>query len=254
VIVELRGFLFFGSGHRLRGLVDAETEGPAPPLRDLVLDFHRVQGVDVSLAVHLAAIARGLDRRGARLWLTGLPLRDRAMLAARGLPPNVRLGGSIDAALAEIEAGVLAEAAAATPDETPLAALLDAATRDGQGDFPVETLCAGAVVLRAGAVAEDMILIQRGTLVAELPMTGGPLVVARFLPGAVVGEIGFYAATPRTASVRAETDCTIRRIGTAAVERLSAADPARAAALHRMIGAMLAGRLARTTRLLRQVG
>jgi SulP family sulfate permease len=99
-----------------------------------------------------------------------------------------------------------------------------------------------------------MILIQRGTLVAELPMAGGPLVVARFLPGAVVGEIGFYAATPRTASVRAETDCTIRRIGTAAVERLSAADPARAAALHRMIGAMLAGRLARTTRLLRQVG
>jgi SulP family sulfate permease len=253
VIVELRGFLFFGSGHRLRGLVDAETEGPGPPLRELVLDFHRVQGVDVSLAVHLAAIARGLERRGARLWLTGLPLQDRAMLEARGLPPNVRLGGSIDAALAEIEGGVLAEAAAAPSEDTPLAALLDAATRDGQGDFPVETLRAGELVLRAGAASEDMVLIQRGTLVAELPMAGGPLVVARFLPGAVVGEIGFYAGTPRTATVRAETDCTIRRIGTAAVERLSAADPARAADLHRMIGAMLAGRLARTTRLLRQL-
>jgi sulfate permease, SulP family len=99
-----------------------------------------------------------------------------------------------------------------------------------------------------------MILIERGTLQAELPVAGGPLVVARFLPGAVVGEIGFYAGTPRTATVRAETDSTIRRIDAAAVERLSAADPAGAAALHRMIGAMLAGRLARTTRLLRQVG
>jgi SulP family sulfate permease len=252
VIVELRGFLFFGSGHRLRSLVDAETEGLGPPLRNLVLDFARVQGVDVSLAVHLAAIARGLDLRGARLWLTGLPLRDKAGLAARGLPPSVRLGGTIDAALAEIEAGVLAEATA-TAEGTALAALLDAAARDGQGDFPVETLRAGEVVLRAGAASGDMVLIERGALVAELPMSGGPLVVARFLPGAVVGEIGFYAGTPRTATVRAETDCSIRRIGTAAVERLSAADPARAAALHRMIGAMLAGRLLRTTRLLRHL-
>jgi sulfate permease, SulP family len=253
VIVELQGYLFFGSGHRVHALVEAEAAREGT-LRDLVLDFRRVQGIDVSLAVHLAAIARGLDRRGARLWMTGLDPRDRAMLAARGLPPSARLGGSLDAALAEIEAGALAAATAETAEGTALGTLLDAVAQGEPGLFPVKTVPAGAVLLRAGAPSEGMILIERGALQAELSVVGGPLVVARFLPGAVVGEIGFYAGTPRTATVRAETDSTIRRIDAATVARLSAADPARAAALHRQIGAMLAGRLARTTRLLRQVG
>jgi sulfate permease, SulP family len=254
VIIELQGYLFFGSGHGLRSRVDAETETDGPPLDDLLLDFRRVQGIDISLAVQLAAIARSLEMRGARLWLTGLRLRDRATLAARGLPPGVRFAASLDAALAEIEDGMLGAAAAETAEGPALAALLDAVAREAPELFPVETVPAGAVVLRAGAPSDGMILIERGTLQAELPVAGGPLVVAHFLPGAVVGEIGFYAGTPRTATVRAETDSTIRRIDAAAVERLSAADPAGAAALHRMIGAMLAGRLARTTRLLRQVG
>ena len=77
--------------------------------------------------------------------------------------------------------------------------------------------------------------------------------VATFLPGAVVGEIGLYAGTPRTATVVADVESVVRKVTRDSLERLSEADPALARDFHAMVAGLLARRLTRTTALLREV-
>ena len=77
--------------------------------------------------------------------------------------------------------------------------------------------------------------------------------MATFLPGAVVGEIGLYAGTARTASVVADRDAVIHRIGRDELEALSRHAPELANDVHLAMAGLLTGRLARTTALLREV-
>jgi CRP-like cAMP-binding protein len=69
----------------------------------------------------------------------------------------------------------------------------------------------------------------------------------------MVGEIGLYAGTVRTATVAAEVDSTIRRIDSEMLGRLSELDPALARDFHAMIARLLARRLTRATALLHEV-
>jgi CRP-like cAMP-binding protein len=77
--------------------------------------------------------------------------------------------------------------------------------------------------------------------------------VATFLPGAVVGEIGLYAGSLRTATEVAEVDSVIRKVTRQSLDRLSVEDPAQARDFHAMVAGLLARRLTRTTALLREV-
>ena len=74
--------------------------------------------------------------------------------------------------------------------------------------------------------------------------------VSRFLPGAILGEIAYYAGVPRTATVTAETPATAVRIDADALARMERDDPAAAASFHRTLAVILARRLMATTRLL----
>jgi SulP family sulfate permease len=79
---------------------------------------------------------------------------------------------------------------------------------------------------------------------------GASVVIARCLPGALVGEVGLYADIPRTASVVAEKPSAFLRLDAADLERMAVDDPKLLADLNRMIAATLAHRLWRTTALL----
>jgi SulP family sulfate permease len=68
------------------------------------------------------------------------------------------------------------------------------------------------------------------------------------LPGVVVGEIAMYTGVPRTADVVAETPRVVLRLSRASIERMEAAEPELAAALHRWLARTLAERLSDTSR------
>jgi SulP family sulfate permease len=75
-------------------------------------------------------------------------------------------------------------------------------------------------------------------------------IVSRFLPGAIVGEIAYYAGVGRTATLTAEIASTVMRIDTSALTLMERNDPAAAAHFHRNLASVLAQRLLTTTRLL----
>ena len=77
-----------------------------------------------------------------------------------------------------------------------------------------------------------------------------PIPVAHCRPGTLVGEIGLYTGAPRTARVVAERPSEFVRIDAGALERMARDEPALLADFHRLVAAILARRLGRTTALL----
>ena len=67
-------------------------------------------------------------------------------------------------------------------------------------------------------------------------------------PGVVVGEMAMYTGVPRSADVVAETPSVVLRLSRESIERVEAADPALAAALHRWLATTLSERLGESLR------
>jgi SulP family sulfate permease len=110
------------------------------------------------------------------------------------------------------------------------------------------------VVIEQGAPSDSLALLLSGRLCARVTgPDGAALRVATFLPGALAGEIGVYAGAPRSATVVAEIDSVVLTVSREALARLAEADPRAAAEFHRLVAALLARRLTRTTALLRAI-
>ncbi|KAI5284656.1 hypothetical protein KEM52_002801, partial [Ascosphaera acerosa] len=78
-VVKLAGFLFFGTivdvEKRMRALIE-EKAFDKRPIRYLVLDFRRVNGLDFSAAEAFTRINRILSKRGVHMIICGLDLQD----------------------------------------------------------------------------------------------------------------------------------------------------------------------------------
>ena len=80
-----------------------------------------------------------------------------------------------------------------------------------------------------------------------------PTRIRRTGPGTVLGKLGFYLATPRSASVIADGPGRAYRLTNASLSRMEREHPQLAAALHRFMADLLAERLLRTTHTLEGV-
>ena len=255
LIFELQGYVFFGTAHALLGNLSDAMSRPERPIRNVILDFRRVQGLDASAVFNLGKLGQLCERHGVRLVFTHLrPALERQMARA-GLAGQAAMLPTLDEALARVEEEILEGEAATAGDEAGFDRLLARASASGTSLFAPETVPAGAQVLGQGEESDCLILLQRGRLSASVdgPPGEGRMRVATFLPGAVVGEIGLYAGTPRTATVVADVESVVRKVTRDGLERLSEADPALARDFHAMVAGLLARRLTRTTALLREV-
>jgi sulfate permease, SulP family len=229
----------------------------------VILDFRRVQGLDVSAVFNFGKLEQLCRAHGLRLILSDLSPALRRPVDLAGLTAQAEVFPTLDDALAAVEdellAGEIARAGLASVagvGDAGLGPLFARAAGVVSTDlFPATRVAAGTAVIAQGTPSDSMILLEEGRLSAtSAGPDGTEMKVATFLPGAVVGEIGFLAGTPRTATVRAETDSTIREVGRAGLDRLAEADPALARDIYRAAAALLARRLTRTTALLREVG
>jgi SulP family sulfate permease len=249
----LAGYLFFGTAHRLVNRVRAALTREPPP-RFVLIDFRRVRGIDTSAARALVRLHDACRADGVALWLTGLdPASARLVRGqAAAIGSGLQLAESLEDALERVEAVLLAEAPAADAARS----LIDA-FRDRYPDSELAryveafSVPAGAEVIAQGAPSDFLLMLRSGFLRTEVAVPGAaPMTVARCLPGALVGEIGLYAGIPRTARVVAEAPSEVLRIDAAALARMARDHPAMLADFHRLIAAILARRLSRTTALL----
>jgi SulP family sulfate permease len=222
----------------------------------VLVDFRRVRGLDTSAARALARLCDGCRARGVALCFTGLDHAGESAIRGR-LPEPQNAGawfaGSLEQALERMEEALLAaDDAAATGADGFLEQLRRRhPSRDLARYGASATVPAGAEVIAQGAPSDSLLVVRSGVLRIEVSVDGAaPIMIARCLPGTLVGEIGLYTGAPRTARVIAEQTSEVVRIDAVALERMAADDPALLADFHRMVAAILARRLGRTTALL----
>jgi SulP family sulfate permease len=252
-IIDLGGFIFFGTANRLYETLRETFRGPAPP-RHVVFNLARLTGGDTTARLAVTRAADLCRRYGADLVLAGAPA-DLAWLVED--LPDVRLFPTIDSALVALEDEILAaEGHASDAPEEDLVSWLermhpgvDVSLFSGK-----VMLRDGEVLIREGDSSTAIYQLRTGELRAEVASGSGErLVVARFRPGALVGEIAHYARVPRTAAVVAEAPSEVLRIEIDLIPE-TAEGKALAADLHRRAAGYLAFRLMRMTNMVREAG
>ncbi len=265
VALKLRGYLFFGTAAQLSGRVKARVTDPSKArLRYLLLDFKGVYGVDSSAAHEFSRLRLLAGRQAFSIVLTGMTPELLGRLHAGRLyedDEHIREFNDLDHGLEWCENQMLEARRLARPEVPPTALQLlarqlgdDVAATDFVSYLSEVAFAPGDELIHQGAESRDLYFLERGDVSVFLkPATGEAVRIRRTGPGTVLGELGFYLGTPRSASVVAENPGRAYRLTAAALERMENEHPALAAAMHRFIADLLAERLLRTTRTLEGV-
>lgn len=262
-VLQLQGYLFFGTADRLLAQVRCRLDDPAlPALRCVLLDFHRVTGIDSTVTLTFVRLHQLMQQRRLTLVVAEATASLAAQLALADLHEGdgFRLFADLDRALEWCESLVLQEVpgpaeqvASEPPVHEVLATLLpDRAAVDRLLSYlQREALATGQRLMRRGDAPDHLYVLAAGQLSAQRdrPAAPGrePLRLQTQRGVQVVGEIGFYLGQPRNADVMADEPSVVYRLSAEAMQRMERQDPALASALHRLIARLLAGRVMHLT-------
>ena len=261
-VCELQGSLFFGTTDRLFTELakDLETQD------FVVLDLHRLQGVDYTAARLLDQMDQRLEEHGGRLVLSGIPVNlptgqdVRTYFAALDIGKDsggIETFDDLDAALEWVEDQVLEQA---LPNRPPRTAVLTLAQiqlfRDIEQDGALDEVAAcleeksyeaGEKVFSIGDHGDELFVIRRGTVRILLPLAGGKtLHVASFGRGDFFGDMAFLDREPRSADAVALKRTDVFVLSRERVNQLSRAHPVVGATVFARLARALARRLRRT--------
>jgi SulP family sulfate permease len=261
-ILKLRGYLFFGTATQLSSQVKARAEQPeGPPLRFTIIDFSQVSGIDSSAGYAFHRMRQLAKQKDFVLVLTGLSrqLQER-LLDSQDVDQDSNLQRFVDldhglewcenrmlAALgrcgSRVSQTILRRVAGHFDDEVKVAEFL--------AYFAEESFPAGHQLIRQGEAADDLYFLEQGEVSVYLQSAEGEAIrIRRTGSGTIIGELGFYLGTPRSASVTADRPGKVYRLTAAALARMEQERPEFAAVLHRFMADLLAERLLHTTRTL----
>ncbi|HEY3323698.1 MAG TPA: SulP family inorganic anion transporter [Planctomycetota bacterium] len=262
--LALQGYLFFGTAsevvEKCRELVEKEK------LRYLLLDFHRVQGMDASATSSFIKLGQICARFKVELGLSDLRASGETELKRAGFLPKAEIHTfpDIDRGLEWIEDNLLANVgqAVSLPDpmqstsqtrvlaEMALRSILARDFTPAQLDTLIsccETLKLppDTALFRRGDPADALYFLERGELSVMLPLEGGTSIRLRsFGPGTVVGEMGLYTKQPRSADVVTTVPCRVQKLSAARMAQMEKEHPDVAIAFHSYVVRLLSSRLA----------
>ena len=255
VVLELSGFVFFGTSDQLLNRARAELAATPPP-RDLVIDFGRVTGLDASAAQSLTRIAERAEEVGTRLRFSGLrPEIADGIASALPQPDDGALSDPLDHVLERIEDDLLSDTGQGGAGSAEILSALkeiEATYFDRPDVVTRRRIAADEELLAAGGTSNEVYILVSGNLRAEIETAPGKrLRVAAFRANALVGEIAYYAGSGRTAWIVADTDSEVIRLD---LEKLEDDPNPAIARFHKAAAAILARRVMRMTRLTRDAG
>ncbi len=254
-IYWLSGYIFFGSSEGLFERIRRDVEAlPRGRVAYVILDFNLVTGADSSAIVSLTKLRNFCDRHGVTLAISSLSLPNRTVIDRGGILKGKgrhQAFADLNHALAWCEDRLLA---AANPDtdmgvgafEQWLQHHLGAGARAADLIVYLERKdAAGSQILyREGEPADTVDFVAAGRLAIDIATAdGGSLRVRHITTHAVVGEMGFFRRSVRSATVSAEGAATIFTLTRANFERLRRERPDLAAAFDDFILRVLADRV-----------
>jgi SulP family sulfate permease len=248
-ILQLQGFLFFGSAHGLQQRVKALLPGA----RAVILDFKLVSGLDSSTAFSFQKMLLAARAADVTLVFAGLNDSCRAefaragIIAAEGAAEHT---GDLDQAIEHYEELLLVEGRGGIEGRADFAGWLAAELGSREVARALATLAdrvelqPGAALCRQGEDTDALLFIDRGRVNVLLETGNGRQVRLRVIDGrTVLGEMGFFMNAPRSATILAEAPTVAYRLSRDGYARLLAELPEAAPALTGLVIRLLAERL-----------
>lgn len=246
LILELQGFIFFGTASRVLTRLRTHLEEPA--LQHVIFDFRRVTGVDSSAVIIFERIAMLARDRGVALLLTAMDEgqgRQFGDLIA-DYAGTIQVQTDLDHGLAWCEDRLLERDGESEPQQRTLPPDLSTALAPYLEE---RIIPAGKVLMRRGDPTPGIYLISTGRATVQIDDAGGHNVRLRtLLGGTVLGEISLYRDEPCTATVVTDTDCEVLHLTPERFEVMCRDDAAVAAQLHRFVARALAARVSHANR------
>jgi SulP family sulfate permease len=234
----LSGFIFFGSSNGVFESIRDAIQGAGDRKRRFaVLDFSDVSGFDTSALLSLVKLRNYADDHGVTLAFAGLSQRMSSALehlALFGASAIHRQFATRNEALEWCENEVLNESR--TGDRVDAAEGLEGWLETEIGNrkmarrlvqyFERRDVAAGSVLYMQGSPADTIDLVITGRIAVSVASEPGlELVVRRMSTRTVVGEMGFFRGTVRTATVSADEPASIYTMTRASYEKLKTEEP-----------------------------
>lgn len=246
LILELQGFIFFGTASRVLTRLRSDLEEPA--LQHVVFDFRRVTGVDSSALIIFERIAMLARDRGVAILLTGMDDGQRRQFGdlVSDYASVIQVQPDLDHGLAWCEDRLLERDGGRESQQRTLPPELSSAL---EPYLEERTIPAGEILMRQGDPTPGIFLISTGRATVQIDDVGGHNVRLRtLLGGTVIGEISLYRDEPCTATVVADTECEVLHLTPERFEEMCRDDTAVAAQLHRFVARVLAARVSHANR------
>ncbi len=209
-ILELSGFIFFGSVYqilsRVRALVSARQ------MHMLIIDFTAVSGGDSSMSTVLSRLNKLLKRQRVELVFAGIREDLLPLVQNSGAQESVVLMPDRNSAIERAEDALLLLSAGTIRPIQPLAEWLTQSL--GQAEFAdaliphlqPSDLSIGDYLCRQGEPTDTLIFIESGRVAVMVAAGNTEVCVRIFGPHTITGEQGFLLQQPRTASLKVEAD------------------------------------------------
>jgi SulP family sulfate permease len=255
LILELQGFIFFGTADNLFKRLRQRIEDPEQPLpRYVQLDFRRVTGLDSTALLSFSRMQQLAESKGfSLLYASAIPQVQRQLEQSIVVDEedDVRFAVTLEQGMEWCENQILQEAGLDVNEKPPSLSEQLAEILPGTEDltemltyFEEMEVEPGYRLIRQGEPSHDLFFIEEGQATVELELEEGPPVRLETMGGGVLGEIGFYLGYDRTASVIVDVPSRIYRLTRANMRRMEKENPMAAANMHRLIVHLLSERVA----------
>ena len=266
VIFELQGSLFFGTTDQLYTAIEPELSNA----KFVVLDFMRVQSMDMTAGHMIERIRNMLAESHAKLVLTRVPERLPSGRDLRSYVDHIgllsdstaKIFDEFDEALEWIEDETLTLAGHAhvSKEGIPLAKF---EIFHGLNEQEIASLerCAqhrqyqeGDLVFSADSTGHELMLISRGEVKVSLPLANGKTIhLTTFSRGQFFGEMSFLDGRAHSADVHATRETELIAIDRKAFATAASGDPVMSISVMRAVALAIADRLRHANAELREM-
>lgn len=252
--LQLQGFIFFGTAHSLLERVRARVR--STPTRYVAIGFRQVNGLDSTALLSFDKMRQLAVERGLILILAELSpeLRQRFKQGGVNEEPGVlHFTDDLDRAAEWCEDQLCFSDESLDSDRT-LVEHLNALIPGEQverlvGYLERRVVPAGEYLIRQGDDADYLFLVESGQVTAQLELDNrAPFRLETMRGGRVVGELGFYLNTKRSAAVVTDEPSVVYILSRSILHQIEEQDPEAAYALHRLIIHLLGERVLHLTR------
>jgi SulP family sulfate permease len=257
-IFRLQGYIFFGTSDKLLSRIREILEDQTVKEHFLVLDFHRVHGLDSSAVSSFTRMRQLADLHDIYLVMTQVKpeIVKQMDLGDFKADERVKFFPTLDHGMEWAENMLLNKYEASTQFfQMNIKSQL-------RGNFPKPDLIDKLLshlekmeveenfyLMRRGDAPDCMYFIESGRLNVLIETAEGEMTRLRSIrSGTVVGELGMYLKNERTANVVTVQKSVLYKLTTESMKKMEAQDPDVASALHEWIARLLAERMADNNR------